>query len=43
MLGAVMPARVLVCNTGIAADPAPCDVRLTVELTPDVPNPIERR
>jgi hypothetical protein len=41
MVGAVMPALVLVCNTAFAAEPAGCDVRLTVELTPDVPDPID--
>jgi hypothetical protein len=41
MVGAVLPALVLVCNTGVAAEPATCDVRLTVELTPDVPDPID--
>ena len=34
-----LAAAVLVANTALAATPAPCDVRLTVELTPDVPNP----
>jgi hypothetical protein len=41
VLGAVVPALVLVCNTASASEPARCDVRLTVELTPDVPDPID--
>jgi hypothetical protein len=32
-------AATLVANAAVAVTPAPCDVRLTVELTPDVPNP----
>ena len=40
-LGAVVLAAVLVSNTAFAAQPAPCDVRLTVELTPDIPNPTD--
>ncbi len=39
--GAVALASALVSNTSFAAAPAPCDVRLTVELTPDVPNPTD--
>jgi hypothetical protein len=38
MFGAVVLAAVLISNTAFAAAPAPCDVRLTVELTPDVPD-----
>jgi hypothetical protein len=38
--GAVL-ASVLICATASAAAPAPCHVRLTVELTPDVPNPTD--
>jgi hypothetical protein len=38
MLGAVTAAA-LCANAPAAAWPASCDVRLTVELTPDVPNP----
>jgi hypothetical protein len=41
MFGAVVLATVLVSNTAFAAAPAPCNVRLTVELTPDVPNPTD--
>jgi hypothetical protein len=37
--GAVALASVLVSNTSIAAAPTHCDVRLTVELTPDIPEP----
>ena len=41
-LGAVALASGLVSNTSIAATPAArCDVRLTVELTPDVPDPTD--
>ena len=39
--GAVMLVSVLVSSIASAAAPAPCDVRLTVELTPDVPNPTD--
>ena len=39
VLVAVMFVAVLGSDTTIAAPPAPCDMRLTVELTPDVPNP----
>jgi len=39
--GAVVLAAVLVCNTALAEPSAPCDVRLTVELTPDIPNPTD--
>jgi hypothetical protein len=31
----------LISNTASAAPPGVCDVRLTVELTPDVPNPTD--
>jgi hypothetical protein len=37
---AVMLAAVLVSNSAAAA-PALCDMRLSVELTPDVPNPLD--
>jgi len=40
-LGAVALASGLLSNTSIAAAPARCDVRLTVELTPDVPDPTD--
>jgi hypothetical protein len=39
ILGAVMLVAVVGSNTAAAAPPPPCDMRLTVELTPDVPNP----
>jgi hypothetical protein len=39
VLGTLFP--VFDSNTASATEPAPCDVRLTVELTPDVPNPID--
>ena len=39
--GAVVLASVLVFGTASAASPAPCHVRLTVELTPDVPKPTD--
>jgi hypothetical protein len=29
----------LVCGSSTAAPPEPCDIRLVVTLTPDVPNP----
>jgi hypothetical protein len=32
---------VLVAKTASAAAPGPCDVRLTVQLTPDVPDPTD--
>jgi hypothetical protein len=41
LFGAVVLLLVLVSKTASAAAPAPCDVRLTVELTPDVPNPTD--
>jgi hypothetical protein len=41
IFGAVLFASVLASNTASAADPAPCNVRLTVELTPDVANPTD--
>jgi hypothetical protein len=37
--GALILSVVLGTNAAAAATPAPCDVRLSVELTPDVPNP----
>jgi hypothetical protein len=39
--GAVALLSVLVAKTASAAEPGPCDVQLTVELTPDVPNPTD--
>jgi hypothetical protein len=41
VIGAVVLATVLFSNTAFAEAPVPCDVRLTVELTPDVPNPTD--
>jgi hypothetical protein len=38
---AVLLASVLLCATASAAAPTPCQVRLTVELTPDVPEPTD--
>jgi len=38
ILGAVVLIAVLGSNPAAAAPPAQCDMRLTVELTPDVPN-----
>ncbi|HEY2401110.1 MAG TPA: hypothetical protein VGI23_12205 [Steroidobacteraceae bacterium] len=38
---AALLASVLLCTTASAAAPAPCQVRLTVELTPDVPEPTD--
>jgi hypothetical protein len=38
---AVVLASLLLCATASAAAPAPCQVRLTVELTPDVPEPTD--
>jgi hypothetical protein len=40
-LGAVLLATTLVSNTAFAGPRAGCDVRLTVELTPDIPNPTD--
>lgn len=37
--GALILSALLGTNAAAAATPAPCDVRLSVELTPDVPNP----
>ena len=34
-------AALLIANTALAAAPAACNVELTVELTPDVPNPTD--
>jgi len=39
ILGAALLAAVLVNNVA-AASPAVCSMRLSVELTPDVPNPL---
>jgi hypothetical protein len=39
ILGGVWLLSVLGSETASAEAPAPCDVRLTVELTPDVPDP----
>ncbi len=41
IFGAVVLASLLVPMTASAAVPAPCHVRLTVELTPDVPDPTD--
>ena len=41
ILGAALLASVLVSRTVSAATPAPCHVRLTIELTPDVPDPTD--
>jgi hypothetical protein len=41
ILGAVLLASLLIATTASAAVPAPCHVRLTVELTPDVPDPTD--
>jgi hypothetical protein len=41
LFGAVVLASVLVSNTAHAEAPTPCDVRLTLELMPDVPNPTD--
>jgi hypothetical protein len=41
IFGAVVLASVLVSRTASAATPASCHARLTVELTPDVPNPTD--
>lgn len=38
ILGTVMLAAVLGTKAAAAASPAPCNMLLTVELTPDVPN-----
>jgi hypothetical protein len=40
ILGAALLAAVLVNNVA-AASPAVCSMRLSVELTPDVPNPLD--
>jgi hypothetical protein len=39
ILSAVTLVAVLGGNTAAAESPGPCDVQLSVELTPDVPNP----
>lgn len=41
IIGAVVLLSVLVAKTASAAAPGPCDVRLTVQLTPDVPDPTD--
>jgi hypothetical protein len=41
IIGAVVLFSVPVARTASAAAPGPCDVRLTVELTPDVPDPTD--
>jgi hypothetical protein len=41
VVGAVVLVALLVSNAAFASAPAPCDVRLTVELTPDVPDPTD--
>jgi len=40
LLGSVLVSA-LVSNNASAAAPEACDVRLTIELTPDVPNPTD--
>jgi hypothetical protein len=40
ILSAAMLAALLV-NNDAAASPAACNIRLSVELTPDVPNPLD--
>jgi hypothetical protein len=42
LFGVVVLGAALVSNTAVAEVPEPCDVRLTVELTPDVSNPIDQ-
>ena len=37
--GALILIAVLGSSAAAAAPPAPCDMRLSIELTPDVPNP----
>jgi hypothetical protein len=39
--GAVVLVSVLVSNTASAGPAGACDLRLTVQLTPDVPNPTD--
>jgi hypothetical protein len=39
ILGAVMLVALFGSSTAAVASPARCDMRLTVELTPDIPNP----
>jgi hypothetical protein len=39
ILGALMLVAVLDGNVAAAESAAPCDVRLTVEMSPEVPNP----
>ena len=39
LVAAVMSVAVLGSNTATAAPPAPCDIRLIVELMPEVPDP----
>jgi hypothetical protein len=41
IFGTAMLAAVLFADTACAETPASCDVWLTVELTPDVPNPTD--
>ena len=41
IFGTMALASMLVFGTAAAATPAPCHVRLTVELTPDVPDPTD--
>src|ERR1700754_1610330 len=40
-VAAVVLASLLLCATASAAAPAPCQVPLTIELTPDVPDPTD--
>jgi hypothetical protein len=39
LIGVVVLVAALASNTAVAVVPEPCDDRLTVELTPDVPDP----
>jgi hypothetical protein len=39
VVAAALTLTVLAGGNAVAAAPKPCDVRLSVELTPDVPNP----
>jgi len=41
IFGAAVLLSVFAFNTASAAAPVSCDVRLTVELTPDIPNPTD--
>ncbi len=41
VFGVALLVSVIGANTTAVAAPAPCDVQLTVDLTPDVPNPLD--